>query len=261
MNIEDEITPEPVPLKEIPRTLRRHAPIPNHRARQEAFEDELREAKGTWAALWYRCLTLSEEYKLCCESEGQGRLKDIYRDFGDVVMLRFESWWRQVGRYLFAERKIHPKVHAYTRHRDLEDIRNLRDKLILEVPLTIRRATVTRQINAILKAAYEEREAVVPREQSTAKRKLMKSKLRKDTVIKMLDLYELRKAKPDLTLWQLGEDAGIELDFNRWKLEVIDIKQERIRMAISVSRSLNQARNLIWNATEGRFPSIAKLVD
>ena len=75
----------------------------------------------------------------------------------------------------------------------------------------MRKSTAVRQINKFLKVAYEGRE-VVPREQSTARRKLAKSKLRKETLVKMLDLYELRYRKPELSLWQLGEAAGIELD-------------------------------------------------
>jgi hypothetical protein len=37
------------------------------------------------------------------------------------------------------------------------------------------------------------------------------------------------------------------------------LQQERIRMSIAVSRYLKQARNLIWNATEGIFPSVKEL--
>jgi hypothetical protein len=74
----------------------------------------------------------------------------------------------------------------------------------------------------------------------------------------MLDLYALRKRKPDLTLWQLGEAAGLELDLMARTTEETEMttQEERIRMTIAVSRYLKQARNLIWNATEGVFPSV-----
>jgi hypothetical protein len=244
-----------VQLKEIPRTLRPRPPV--SRERQDELSDELRSARNTWYALWYRSLKLSEEYKHCCINNGKGRLKPLFGDFGDVVDMRFEQWWQRIGRYLFAERKAIPKVQFYTHRRELEEITNLRDKVVIEVPLTIRKSTVVRQINKILKAAYEGRD-VVPREQSTARRKLAKSKLRKETVSKMLDLYELRIRKPELTLWQLGERAGIELDLMARSTdgEQMTLQQERIRMGIAVSRYLKQARNLIWNATEGTFPSI-----
>ncbi len=256
--MEHENDDQHVHLKEIPRTLRPRVPI--SRERQDELSDEMRQAKSSWYGLWYRCLRLSDEYKHCCTNDGKGRLKPIYGDFGDVVDLRFEQCWQRVGRYLFAERKAIPKVQFYTHRRDLEEITNLRDKVVIEVPLTIRKSTVVRQINKILKAAYEGRE-VVPREQSTARRKLAKSKLRKETVSKMLDLYELRARKPELTLWQLGERAGIELDLMARTTDgqQITLQQERIRMGIAVSRYLKQARNLIWNATEGVFPSIKPL--
>ena len=248
-----------IQLKEIPRTLRPRQPVLS-RERQDELSDELRQARSSWYSLWYRCLKLSDEYTHCCRNNGKGRLKYMYGDFGDITSKGFPLWWQSVGRYLFAERKAIPKVHSYTHRRDLEEIVNLRDKVVIEIPLTIRKSTIVRQINKILKQAYEGRE-IVPREQSTARRKLAKSKLRKETVVKMLDLYELRQRKPDLTLWQLGEAAGIEMDLMARNTdgEIMTLQQERIRMGITVSRYLKQARNLIWNATEGDFPNIKPL--
>lgn len=250
-----------VQLKEIPRTLRPRPPVPN-RERQDELTQEIRLAKRGWYGLWYRCLRLSEEYQHCCKNQGKGRLKLMHGDFGDVVKLPFPQWWQSVGRYLFAERKAIPKVQSYTHRRELEEITSLRDKLVLEIPLTMRKSTAVRQINKFLKQAYEGRD-VVPREQSTARRKLAKSKLRKETAVKILDLYELRHRKPDLSLWQLGEAAGIELDLMARTTDgqQMTLQQERIRMGIAVSRYLSQGRNLIWNATEGKFPSIKPLAD
>jgi hypothetical protein len=246
-------------LKEIPRTLRPRAPVSSERAKE--IGRELREAKASWYGLWYRCLKLSEDYQQCCANEGKGRLKHLYGDFGDVVGMGFAQWWQHTGRYLFAERKAIAQVQVYTRHRDLEDIVHLRDKIVIEVPLNLRKSTVVRKINKILKDAYQDRE-VVPREQSTAKRKLAKSKLRKETTSAILDLYELKIRKPHLTLWQLGEAAGIELDLHARSTQVVELtlQEERIRMGIAVSRQLKHARNLIWNATEGVFPSVKPLV-
>jgi len=63
-------------------------------------------------------------------------------------------------------------------------------------------------------------------------------------------------------LWQLGEAAGIELDLHARSTQVVELtlQEERIRMGIAVSRQLKHARNLIWNATEGIFPSVKPLV-
>lgn len=77
--------------------------------------------------------------------------------------------------------------------------------------MTLLKSTIVRQINKILKTAYEGRE-VVPREENTAKRRLAKSKLRKETVDKMLVAYELKQKKPNLMLRQLDEHARIEIN-------------------------------------------------
>lgn len=245
---------ESLQFKEIPSTLRRQVRVSAERVSEQS--DELRKAKSSWYALWFKALQLSEQYKHCCRTNGKGRLKDLYEDFGDVIDTRFEIWWQRRGKFLFAERRTIPKVEAYTHIRDLEVIGNLRDKIIIEVPLTIRKSTVVRQINKILKEAYEDR-VIVPRNQSTAKRKLAKSKIRKETVKQMLELITLRAKHPDLTLWQLGEKAGLDIDLYSRTTEVVLLtkQQERIRVSISVSRLLKLGKNLIWNATEGVFPS------
>ena len=245
---------EPVQLKEIPSTIRRVRAISREQSREHG--EELRKARNGWYGIWYQCLRLSEEYVHCCDNHGKGRLRNLYLDFGDVRQ-PFPVWWTKTGRYVFAERKEVADVVVYKDHRDLEDIRTLRGKLLIEVPLNIRLSTVVRKVNKILKEAYEGRE-VIPREQSTARRKLAKSKLRINTVKTMLDLYELRQRHPDLTLWQLGERAGIELDLMARTTDEVamSVQQERVRMSIAVSRYLRQARDLIWNATEGMFPSV-----
>lgn len=250
MNVEKGT--EPVQLKEIPSTLRSRPQPAN-----SELADELRKAKKTWYYWWYRSLMLSDEYRQCCKNNGKGRLNNLYVDFGNVFQTTFDSWWLKTGRYLFAERKPIPTVNVYKHDRDLGDIKSLRGKLLIEVPLDVRKSTVVRKINKILKEAYEGRE-VLPRVQSTARRKLAVTKLHKETVERILTIHTLRASHPNLKLWQLGVRAGVDLDLMARTTDEAKMteQQERQRMAIAVSRYLKQARNLITNATEGVFPSI-----
>jgi len=249
----DETSLDPVQLKEIPSTLRQRPPV-----KSDDLTDELRKAKDSWYYYWYLALKQSNEYRQCCRGKGAGRLKTLYYDFGDVVTLSFPLWWQRHGRNLFAERKPIPTVNVYTDQHDAAGIKSMRNKLLIEVPLDLRQSTVVRQINKILKEAYAGREVVVPRKKSTALRKLVPTKLRKETAETILNLYDLRARYPKLTLWQLGEKAGIQLDFMARSTDAVEMTlvEERVRMAIAVSRYLKQATNLIWNATEGIFPSI-----
>jgi len=159
---------------------------------------------------------------------------------------------------LFLELEL---LSLYTSQHDAAAIKSMRNKLLIEVPLDLRQSTVVRKINKILKEAYAGREVVVPRNKSTALRKLVATKLRKETVETILNLYELRCDYPKLTLWQLGEKARLQLDLMARNTDGIELTlaEERVRMAIAVSRYLKQARNLISNATEGVFPSIKPL--
>jgi len=255
----DPKSTESLQFKEIPSTLRRPARVSSERASE--ISNELKKARSSWYALWFQTLKQSEEYKHCCRLNGKGRLKDLYEDFGDVLATRFESWWQRTGRYLFAERREIPNVQHYTHARDLEQIGNLRNKIVIEVPLTIRRSTVIRKINKILDEAYEGR-VIVPRQQSTARRKLAKSKIRKETVKQMLELTELRAKHPELTLWQLGEKAGLDIDLYSRSTsgQLLSKQAERVRLSIAVSRLLRLGKNLIWNATEGDFPNTKPLI-
>ena len=72
----------------------------------------------------------------------------------------------------------------------------------------------------------------------------------------MLELVALRAKHPDLTLWQLGEKAGLDIDLYSRTTDVVLLtkQQERIRVSIAVSRLLRLGKNLISNATEGSFP-------
>ena len=203
-------------------------------------------------------MQLNDEYEHCCKHEGRGPMSSLYRDFGDVYELTFDRWWIRHGKKIFAEAKPFKKVTLLETNRELyrTDISN--DKLIVQIPLTLTRQTAMRQLGRILRTAYEGRVVDVMKT-STARRKVIKNKIRKSTIKQLLNILEIRKKYPTLTLNEVGIKAGIELDLMaRAKLEEISVSMERRRMTIAVSRLLAQAHNLVENAGRGIFPSLAK---
>lgn len=245
-----EDTPEHLPNKLIPRTFRRPLPI----------NEELKEAKSSPGYWWYESLRLNDEYRYCCQHQGKGPLSGLYRDFGDVFELDFPQWWMRHGRKIFTETKPFKKVRQIETQQQLEKTAWDKNKLLIEIPLTLRKQTSMRQIGKLLKKAYEGREIDVMA-QSTARRKIIKSKIRMSTVQQLLRVLQVRNENPTLTLNQVGVKAGIELDLMaRNKDEEITVAMERRRMTIAVARLLSQARNLVTNAGLGKFPSIKKPV-
>jgi hypothetical protein len=247
MTQDDEFVPKR--NKMIPATLR---------GQEMSMAEELKAARMTFGYLWFETLKLSEEYLRCCRFDGEGRLGLLYKDFGDVKT-DFSKWWMKHGRKIFAETKPFNKVKTYQRD-DLDRLFYNKDRLVLEVPLTIRKQTVMRQIGMALKKAYAQRDPIDIYRQSSAKRQIIKTKLRKDTVKLLLEITKLRRENPKLSNYELGVKAGIKLDLlARNKDEEWNIELERRRMTIAVSRYLTQAKNLIANAEQGIFPSIKSL--
>jgi hypothetical protein len=57
---------------------------------------------------WWAYLKRNQQYLDCCENAGEGKLANLYNDFGDVRSDDFKAWWGgklQRGVFLFAERK------------------------------------------------------------------------------------------------------------------------------------------------------------
>jgi len=234
------------PIKFIRGSTRRRTPI----------EEELRQARRSPAYWWFKCLEASDEYRNCCALLGDGDLKETYSKFRNIFEYsHFDSWWLKQGRFLFIQEEL-KKVKAF----DSETFRRSdTDKLILEIPLTLRKQTVMRQIGKELKKAYEGREINIQKN-SSAKVKFEKSKIRMTTVELLLKIHQLRKKHPDLSLNELGIRAGVELDLfaritNDADMDTSEYERTR-RMTIAVSRYLKQARCLIANAERGVFPSL-----
>ena len=240
-----------------------HEPLPNKHIRGSfsrglGLSEEIREAKKTPIYWWFLTLQASDEYLLCCRNQGKGKLANLYKDFGDVDKKSFAQWWSNQGRKIFAERKKLKKVEAIEERSQLERLRIVDDRLIIEVPLTLRRQTAIRQIGKALQKAYESRDPVNIWEQSTAKRQVIKSKMRMTTVEMLLRVWQIRNEHPTLSNYEIGQKAKIDLDIlaRTTDGDQLDDALERRRMTIAVSRYLKQAKNLIANAEKGIFPSL-----
>ncbi len=243
----EEFLAEPMPNKLIPRTLRKRLPI----------EDEVREARKTLAYWWYRCLALNEGYVRCCEAEGFGAFAELYADMGDV-RLPFHSWWLRHGRRTFAEQQPLKDVLQLAAGKKADEQLDRKDVLVLSIPLTMRKTTAMRKIGKLLAEAHAQRPPIDIWKASTAKRMIVKNKVRKATIEQLVRLWELRQKYVDDSLYELGRRLGIELDLMARNTdgEILTDDMERRRITIAVSRLLKQARHLIGNAGLGVFPSL-----
>jgi len=162
----------PLPNKLLPRGFRRRL----------TTEEELRDARDSLAYWWFRCLQANDEYQYCCKHRGRGSMASMYADFGDVFELSFAQWWLRHGRTIFTETKPFKRVRVVQSRADVRDLDVWNeDKLILEIPLTVTKLTVMRQIEQAVKKAYEGR-VIDVMQFATARRKVLKNKIRMSTM-------------------------------------------------------------------------------
>ena len=243
-----ENTEESLPNKLIPASFRKRLPL----------EEEVRKARKSLAYWWYRCLSLSDGYVRCCQAEGQGPFAALYGDMGDT-RLAFSSWWIKYGRRTFTEQQPLKEVLILEPNKLADQHLERADALVLSIPLTMRKTTAMRKISRLLATAHSERPPIDIWQASSARRMIVKNKIRQATIEQLVKLWEMRQKYPELSLNELGVREGIEMDLMARTTEDISLpseSDERRRMTIAVSRQLKQARHLIDNAALGVFPSV-----
>lgn len=222
-------------------------------------EEKTQRARNGWWFWWYEALRANNEYKYCCEHLGRGPLAATYVDFGDVFNLDFDRWWSRHGQKIFTEKIPFKKVMVIKNPRDYSHVWTEKETLTLSIPLNITRKSVMRQIGREIKKAYENR-VIDPIKESSAIRKIVKTKIKPSTVELLLKILKIREENPTFTLYQIGLKAKITPDLQARDTsgELPTDAEERRRMTLEVSRYLRQGKYLVENAGLGVFPSLKK---
>jgi hypothetical protein len=237
------------------------------------IDEEIEVAKNSEYARWFRCLKISQVYTEYSRAVVSGKrpdkinvdegIKRTYANFGDVRRLTFEDWWRQKGRYLFALNQPLKKVKVLITESELDTLSLNNNKVVLEIPLTVTRQTVMRQIGKLVKEAYEARPPVNIYAEAPIRVKRQNSKIRMNHLDFLLDVLEASVKHKELSLIEIGEMTGVEIDlFAKTKVNEIDLNDtafERRRKQQAVSRCINRAERLVDNAIRGVFPSFSKV--
>ena len=250
------------------------------RLRSRTIEEELSYARTSVRRWWWEYLRLSKDYWLICQTSSNPMnprttdegMRWLYKKFGDIHSVDFDTWYEKKGSYLFREQVELPKVMEVAD--DLSNLSEERDgKLLLEIPLSMSQASINRQINRILKKHISER--------PTNKLETSKSEFpinpvlyRLPTLQKMHEVWCLHReliAKPvalgdavdkystNGDLFRIGKVLRLS-PANESPAEDPFIHHKRLNiMRATVSRYLNRANMLIGNVEIGQFPRFTKI--
>lgn len=244
--------------------------LPNFRYRNE--EEELRDARSSVYRWWFEFLRLNKTYWLLCKTNGRtidSNLARLWRAFGDVHEMEFDQWWLRHGCHVFAEQIDPPKVKLIE-----PDYANLKepskDRVLIEVPLILRKETVQKQLRRILASIDFERPRNVLAT-STADYKIHPVAVRLNVLQKTHEVWCAHREmilKPQLAgdaevqtaergrcdLFELGKLLKLSPANARLSDDYDEQKRRQNRMRATVSRYIRRANQLILCVEYGSFP-------
>ena len=215
---------------------------------------------------WWAFLRLNKHYIQCCTNSGQGKLANIYNDFGDVrdgqrpstdenstsgEVDEFREWWIERGAYLFAEKQAKQNILTFDQ---IPKSHDMSGRILLSIPLSGNIDVTTHAINGLLRPLFKAHMAQhghYSRAKFRPEDNYRLSNLHQ--ILKIAHTYETARTQGKTVKQSaLFEDAGIP--FNKKNQFADDI--EAIKSKI-VSRSLKNATCLIANVVKGQFPVFA----
>jgi hypothetical protein len=207
--------------------------------------------------LWWEFLRRHDGYRRECERGGGGRYARLYADFGDVHATDFRTWWREGdrGARLFAEPPVVTDVRV-VHPRDLAELGAGWDEgamAVIAIPLSFTKRRIAREVAGLIA-----RRNVV--RGSRARYPVGQHNLH--SLWTALMVYDLRKGRPEMTLWQIAEEVNLGTRLTKEELNAPRGSSpgrvhKQSALAVAASRKLLMAKNIIDGVGRGVFPAFA----
>ena len=196
---------------------------------------------------WWAFLKENADYVACCENGGNGPMSDLYRDFADVRGDDFMTWWSGGGRNLFCE----PPTDQIETFLNLPTEHDNEGRVLLSIPITTDMERTLAELRQLLKPLHAK--ARRDGQRTTKARYPVHTKPVLTSLHQHLKVWQLKKAHPDWTNYQVAVEAGI----GNTSPEDEECYDHRSPAASIVGRIHRQAAALIKNVGQGRFPDMS----
>ena len=217
---------------------------------------------------WWQYLRRNPAYTSCCENAGEGKLRQLYADFGDVRADDFREWWTRDdrGAKLFAESPLTIKFGELEAVDDWQPHWSRSDVLVVAVPLTMSKRALRGSFAKLLDNRHKGTKSGRPsmakaKEVSTARYKLERNYTISGlmTALAVYDLWLANQQKSkgeQITLWEIGKVLNINKPAIRDAESPLtaDRLAGRNVLGATVSRYVRQAKTIIDNTSLGKFP-------
>lgn len=176
---------------------------------------------------------------------------------GDLSDDVFYRWWNTTGRYSFAEAKRPNKVEVLDLN-NLEQHPFKEKAFYLEIPLTIRRETIIKQIKEKLDDHHDGRYMDLAAT-STAKLKLFTKRYRLKTIELEYWVLLYRMLYPKIEMWRIGDRLQISPHLRIRGLHGWEESSLFGSLSSISGRYLYKAKFSLNNLVYGNFPNTSKL--
>jgi hypothetical protein len=224
-------------------------------------DDEVlaRDISGTIYEWWWKFMRISPVFwyaRNTGEKIQDVEIQKIYEMLGDLEEDTFSAWWLKTGKFIFQEeiRPVKVKVINSTLIYNKESSNN---SLYLEVPLSITKETIIKQIKKLLKDKHEGRNLDVTKT-STAQLKLYTKKYRLKSIENEYWVLLYRLLYPKIEIWRIGDRLKIRPDMKLRDTERRGNDNMFRQMSSVVGRFLYKANFSLFHVHYGNFPNINK---
>ena len=200
--------------------------------------------------LWWEFLRRNEEYKKCCETDGKGPLNELYKDFGDVFNVKFKTWWQKDNRgaCLFGN-PLKPEFKIIT---EKKEIISSDEVMYLQIPMKWTKIKIQKRFKEFLVNNHQGVQGINTKLLETA-RYIPNTHYQMDALQKYLRLLDYKHDNPDLTLFDIGWEIGI--NSNGPYGTTTEIKGSITRQTKAM---LELCRIIINGTSLGKFPVLKK---
>lgn len=218
-------------------------------------ELEFAEARDSVYYWWWRFMRLSPVFWFARQTghmPAQPQMAETFSLIGNLER-SFMFWWEEKGRFLFAEAKRPAKVQKL----DLDTLHEheFRDgALILEIPLSIRKETIIKNVKRLLAEEHEGR-ALDLAATSSAKLKLHTKRYRLRTLEIEYWVLLYKMLYPEVAIWQIGDRLRIARQLRVRGVERGANERAFANMNSLTGRYLYKARFTLANVERGIFPN------
>lgn len=208
---------------------------------------------------WWAFLRLSTAYKECCESGGDGALRDLYTYFGDVRGDDFMLWWTKGGH----SRESHLRKYSGRRlfsHAVRYPIREVNDpmlkkelgatRVVLSIPVGTDLKQITAEFQQLMRPIVEDRIREHGELKGDALFEVTSKNPSLKSLHKSLTAWECKQNFPHLKQYELAKKLGITATVAGDEDDV----NHKIAVATELKRRIAKAKLLIRNVERGRFP-------